>query len=295
QANLAAIEAYLVRIGRFEVGAVGRAIRPTISPVDTLRAQSPADQLNRGPSSLPSANLQTHRPVITTEFDLSLITQGLKRASRQFVNNMSSSLEWLHQTETKRVGDYLLGIGQSIFSSFDSIINNTLANQMEDAIQGVFDDIEKGVRGGADWSKIGQLGVGLGGQLIQGATKKTNVLGQTLGGLASGAATGAAAGGWVGAIVGGIIGGLSGLFSSSAARRQEKLQEQQLEEQKKQTALMERQAALAYTSQIIGQMTNQGIVTGVGRNEFGDLTFRIQGRDLVAVLGKEEAANLRGV
>lgn len=295
QANLAAIEAYLQRIGRFEVGAVGRAIRPTISPVDTLRAQSPADRLNRGPSSLPSVNLQTQQPVITPDFDLSLITQGLKRASRQFINNMSSSLEWLHRTETKRFGDYLLGIGQSLFSSFDSIINNTLANQLEDMIQGVFDDIKKGVSGGADWSKIGQLGVGLGGQLIQGATKKTNVLGQTLGGLASGAGTGFAAGGWVGAIVGGIIGGLSGLFSASAARRQEKLQEQQLEQQKKQTALMERQAALAYTSQIIGQMTSQGLVQGVSRNEFGDIVFRIQGRDLVGVINKEEAANMRGV
>src|SRR5690606_17907961 len=294
QANLAAIEAYLQRIGRFEVGAVGRAIRPTISPVDTLRAQSPADRLNRGPASLPLPDLQTQRVVITPNFDLSEITQGLKRASRQFINNMSSSLEWLHRTETKRFGDYLLGIGQSIFSSFDSIINNTLANQLEDTIQGVFDDITKGVSGGAEWCKIGTVGLGIGGQLLQGATKKTNVLGQTLGGLASGAAAGSA-GGWVGAIVGAVVGGLSGLFSASAARRQEKLQEQQLEEQKKQTALMERQAALAYTSQIIGQQTSQGIVTGVGRNEFGDLTFRIQGRDLVAVFGKEEAANLRGV
>jgi hypothetical protein len=85
------------------------------------------------------------------------------------------------------------------------------------------------------------------------------------------------------------------LFSASSARRQEQLQEQQLAEQKKQTALMERQAALSYTSQIIGQQTTQGIVTGVGRNEFGELTFRIQGRDLVAVFSKEEAANLRGV
>src|SRR5690606_38818799 len=161
------------------------------------RQQVTAGQLNRGPSSLPSVNLQTQQPVITPDFDLSLITQGLKRASRQFINNMSSSLEWLHRTETKRFGDYLLGIGQSLFSSFDSIINNTLANQLEDTIQGVFDDIKKGVSGGADFSKIGLLGVGLGGQLIQGATKKTNVLGQTLGGLASGAATGAAAGVWV--------------------------------------------------------------------------------------------------
>lgn len=275
--------------------AVANAIRGTINAGDSLRASGTSGQVNRGPSSLPSVNLQTQQTVITPDFDLSLITQGLKRASRQFINNMSSSLEWLYQTETKRFGDYLLGIGNAVFSSFDSIINNTLANQLEDTIQGVFDDIKKGVRGGVDWSKIGTVGLGIGGQLLQGATKRTNVLGQTLGGLASGAATGAAAGGWVGAIVGGIIGGLSGLFGASAARRQEKLQEQQLEEQKKQTALMERQAALAYTSQIIGQMTNQGIVQGVSRNEFGDIVFRIQGRDLVGVLSKEETANMRGV
>lgn len=294
QANLAAIEDYLVRIGRFEVGAVGRAIRPTISPVDTLRSQSPADRLNRGPSSLPSVNLQTQQPVIAPDFDLSLITQGLKRASRQFINNMSSSLEWLHQTETKRVGDYLLGIGQSIFSSFDSIINNTLANQLEDMIENVFKSIGKGGES-VDWSKVGVAGLGIGGQLVSGLTKKTSVGGQALGGALSGAAVGTSIlPGW-GTAIGAVVGAIGGWLKGASAKRQEELTAKQLEEQKKQTALMERQAALAFTSQIIGQMTSQGLVQGVSRNEFGDIVFRIQGRDLVGVLNKEETANMRGV
>src|SRR5690606_26641459 len=133
--------------------------------------------LNRGPSSLPSVNLQTQQPVITPDFDLSLITQGLKRASRQFINNMSSSLEWLHRTETKRFGDYLLGIGQSLFSSFDSIINNTLANQLEGVVENIGKSFGKGGQE-IDWKNVKIAGLGIGGQLVSGLAGRTSVGGQ---------------------------------------------------------------------------------------------------------------------
>src|SRR5690606_22991261 len=71
------------------------------------------------------------------EIDTSMIEKGLKRASSQFINSMSTSLQWLQETETRRVGDYMFAIGSSLFSSFDRVINNTLPNQMERAITSV--------------------------------------------------------------------------------------------------------------------------------------------------------------
>src|SRR5690606_11142909 len=124
-------------------------------------------------------------------------------------------------------------------------------------------------------------------------TKKTSVGNQAIGGLLNGAAAGATFGSAVpglgtaiGAAVGAVIGGISGWLGGESAKRQEKLTERQLEEQKKQTALMERRNALAYTSQIMGQQTAQGMVTGVERNEFGQIEFVINGQNLVASLSR---------
>lgn len=259
------------------------------------RRSATASRLNRGPASLPDTTIDKNQIAKVELFDFSEIEEGLRRASRSFINNLSSSLQWLQETETKRFGDYLLGIGQSLFGAFDSIINNTLANQLESTLKNVFANI----RGDAGATPVTgkeflALGSGIAGQIVQGITKRTNVAGQTIGGALSGAAAGSS-GGWIGAIVGLVVGGLSGLFTSSAARKQEKIQEQILEEQKKQTALQERQARLAYTSSIIGEMTNAGIVQGVSRNAFGDIEFTIEGRTLKGVLAREDAAQGRGL
>ncbi len=80
--------------------------------------------------------------------------------------------------------------------------------------------------------------------------------------------------------------GISGLIGASKARKQEELQQQQLEQQKLTNALITRQNALAYTSSIIGRMTNQGIVTGVDINAFGQLTAVVSGKSLQFVLDR---------
>lgn len=230
------------------------------------------------------------------KFDFKEISDGLKRASRKFVSDFTKAIDDIGDgLETKF--DTIFGhLGTSLLNSFSNIFENTLGNKLESILKTRLDKIEKGQLTGMDgWMTKNAAWAGIGGQILQGVTKRTNVAGQTIGGAISGAATGAMAGGWIGAVAGLVIGGLSGLFSASSARRQEKLIEQQLEEQKKQTALLERQNALAYTSQIIGQQTNQGLVTGVDRDEYGNIRFRIEGQDLVASLARTTDSIGRGV
>src|SRR5690606_10174553 len=96
----------------------------------------------------------------------------------------------------------------------------------------------------------------------------------------------------IGAVVGGVAGLVGGIFGSSRAKKERELQELQLAEQRKQTALMERQNALAYSSSIIGQMTNQGIVNSIDRDATGNLVATINGSDLQIILDRSK--NQRG-
>lgn len=133
----------------------------------------------------------------------------------------------------------------------------------------------------------------LAGSLISGATSPTSSVGQGIGGVLSGAGTGALIGsvfgpeGTVaGAVIGGVIGGISGLFSASKAKKQEELQAAQLKQQQITNDLLARQAALAYTTSIVGRMTQQGIVTGVDLNAFGQLTATVSGKSILFVLDR---------
>src|SRR5690606_39787431 len=96
---------------------------------------------------------------------------------------------------------------------------------------------------------------------------------------AAGAAIGGTAGGPIGAVIGGVVGLVSGIFGAEEAKRQRELQEQQLAEQRKQTALMERQAMLAYSASVVGQQVNGGVVTSVERDAYGNLVARINGKE----------------
>jgi hypothetical protein len=137
------------------------------------------------------------------------------------------------------------------------------------------------------------------GGIVSGVTSPTSTVGQGIGGALSGAGEGALIGSaiapgigtLVGAVGGFIVGGISGIFGASKAKKQEELQQKQLEQQKLTNELLARQNALAYTSSIIGRMTQQGIVTGVDLNSFGELTATVSGKDLQFVLGR--AANGR--
>lgn len=127
----------------------------------------------------------------------------------------------------------------------------------------------------------------LAGGLVSGATSPTSKTGQAVGGLLQGAGEGALIGSAfgpegtvIGAIGGALIGGISGIFSASKAQKE--LQQQQLEQQQQQTALLK--ASLAYTSQIIGMDTANGIVTNVSVGATGQLVATVSGRDLQFIL-----------
>jgi len=192
---------------------------------------------------------------------------------------------------------------KNLSGNFSKIFQDMLATQLGDSFNKAFDSDKFQISGISNKiSKALVAGASIAGGLISSISSQKSYVGQGVGGALSGAASGAAAGAAIGskggiwgAVAGGLIGALSGIFGASSARRQEKIQEQQLLEQKRQTALLERQSALAFTSSIIGQKTNQGIVTGVERNEFGDVVFEIEGRKLKAVLDREQSAQGRGV
>lgn len=133
------------------------------------------------------------------------------------------------------------------------------------------------------------------GGLISGATSPTSSVGQGVGGALQGAGEGAligtaiapGIGTAIGAVAGGVIGLVSGLFGASKAKKQQELQQQQLEQQQITNELLARQNALAYTSSIIGRMTQQGIVTGVDLNSFGQLTATVSGKSIQFVLDRQ--------
>lgn len=217
------------------------------------------------------------------------ISKVVESGMRQGIDSILGDITNLGST----FSEVFSNVFNKLASSMQSIFNNVIATKLGDKLKSSFDDINIAGLG----NKLSQAlvaGVGIAGNLVGGMTKKTSALGQTAGGLLSGAATGAAFGP-IGAGIGALVGGLSGFFSAKRAQKQERLQEQQLAEQKKQTALQERANALAYTSSIVGQRTNQGIVQGVDRNAFGDIVFKIAGRDLVASVKNEENAQKRGL
>lgn len=187
--------------------------------------------------------------------------------------------------------------------SVTKILTNVISTQLGNAISKSWDSDALqigGLKSGV--SKAIIAGAGIAGQAMGSMFRATSQAGQGAAGGLSGAASGFAvgsaiskSGGIWGAAIGGLIGIFSGIFGAKERKRQLKLQEQALEEQRKQTAFQQRMAALTFTSSIVGQQTNSGIVTSVDRNEFGDVTFRVEGRDLVATMSREQEAQKRGL
>lgn len=217
-------------------------------------------------------------PPDTKEFD-NAVKNSIFNASNNILNSLNNIGE--------QGSDVFANIGNSLVHTFDDVFRNQLTNALNDF---------------AETGKLSFKGLGLAvaetiGNIVSGlgvAGKKGNVAFKTVGGAISGAATGAMIGGPIGAIVGGLVGGISGFLTGKKQQKQAEIQKQQLAEAEKQTRLLERQNALAYTAQIIGRMTNQGIVTGVEVNEFGDLTTKIAGQDLEIILKRANRSRQRG-
>lgn len=174
-------------------------------------------------------------------------------------------------------------LGETLGDLIKQLANKNTAKFMEQLTKDAksFSDLKdnwKNMSSQDKWS----AGLGFAGSAVSSLTPQTSSGGQAVGGALSGAAAGMAFGPW-GAAIGAVAGGVSGLLKASKNRRQEKILQKQYEEQKKANALLERMNALTYASQIIGQKTEYGIVSGVRRNEFGQIVSVVQGQDIIMV------------
>lgn len=192
----------------------------------------------------------------------------------------------------------------SVFYSLGATLQSSINNVNTDSINNIFEKFKT-----SGWEAVSGIdkavaGLSTAGNLIQSIVSQSSGVGQGIGGALSGAGAGLGIGSMLtetlgknagiwGAAIGGVVGLVSGIFGGKKKRKEEERQRQQLEEQKKTNALLERMNALAYTSSIIGGKTTDGIVTGVNRNEFGQITVRVEGKDLVTVLGRQNAIGSR--
>lgn len=196
----------------------------------------------------------------------------------------------------RKINNGLTNMLTKIGSTFGAISGNMLSSALSTGISsGNFKDLKNMFTGNNKAIGYGAVG-SLAGGALSGIIKPSDVLGQSLSGALAGAGTGAALGSIVpgigtaiGALGGALIGGLSSLFGSSKRKREEELLRLQLEEQKKMVALQERQASLSYTSSIVGQRINEGIVSSIDRNAFGELTAKVSGRDLILAIDRTKS------
>ncbi len=220
---------------------------------------------------------------------------GLSKDEKDLEKRLGRVVERGFRQGFSSVFDNIQDLGSNfyeVFSNTFQLLSSNVTKVFQDVIATQLGDKFSKLMNSEDFS-IGKLsnnvskgivaGAGIAGGLISSMSSKTSGVGQGIGGAVSGAAAGMAFGPW-GAAIGGIVGAISGIFSAKAAKRQEKLQEQQLSEQRKQTAIMERQNSLAFYSSIIGQMTTNGLVTGIDRNAKGELVTRVSGQDLMFIL-----------
>lgn len=198
------------------------------------------------------------------------------RATSAFGRDMIRTLSTINQQADISFTATISNLTNSFIGGINSVIQEGLFKSLEKFFSNSMKDLGKtgtAISGG----------LGIAGSIVSGSTKRTSSIGQAAGGALSGAAAGMMFGPY-GAAVGAVVGAVAGLLSASSAKKAEKIQEQQLAEQRKQTAIMERQSALAFTSAINGQMTVNGLITNMDRNAKGELVTKVSGKDLVLVI-----------
>ena len=284
---------YLIRLAGFEIAERGRIVpgaRPAglVSPASTgagitgevIRSQATVIQFQPGDSDEYWDNV------------VDQLDKNLGRAVHSFGRDFLRTLSTINQQANVTFGGVVSSLVSSLTGGITEVMSTVFSKQLGDAIKGAF-----GSGGLGQTGTYGAAGSAILGSIISGSTKRTSVGGQALGGALTGAGTGAALGSVVpglgtaiGAVVGAVVGALGGILGASSAKKQEKAQEAMLAEQRKQTALLERQNAMAYASSIMGQMTAGGVVTGIMRDAFGQLVATVRGDQLEFVLQRTRAS-----
>lgn len=207
------------------------------------------------------------------------ITNGIGQAASSFYDTLTQVNQQTDKSFKAIFSSLTAQLEKSLSNIFVNILEKQLTNALQSAIakSGLFNST-----GGLTGLGVGVAAGALGGGLISGLTPKTSTLGQGIGGALTGAAIGTAILPGIGTAAGAIIGGIAGIFSANKAQKE--LQAQQLEQQKEQTALLK--ASLAYTSQIIGRQTANGIISDISVGATGQLIATVSGSDLQFVLDR---------
>lgn len=211
------------------------------------------------------------------------LSKVVERGLRSGFRDVFNSIDDLGSNFFEVFSNVFTKLADTVTNTFGQVISTQLGKLLNDRI----DTDDFSVAGlGSDASKAVIAGGGLLGSILSAQGQERANTGLSIaGGALSGAAAGLAFGPW-GAAIGGVIGAISGIFQSSGAKKAEKQREEQLAEQRKATAIQERIEQLTYSSSIIGQRTNQGVVTSVDRDAFGNLVANIKGSDIQLVLDR---------
>ena len=227
-------------------------------------------------------------------------SRGIDLGLRKFSTDFYSTLTEVETYTKGTFSSIFTDLTSKLTTSLNQVFLNTVTQGLSNALQKAISSVGNGlVNSSGGLTTLGKVAgaAAIGGGIVSASTPKTSTIGQGLGGALSGAGTGAAIGSIVpvigtvtGAVIGGVVGLLGGIFGSSSARKKEEEQrQQQLEEAKKQTELL-RQQNLAYTSQIIGRMTANGVITGIDVGAQGQLVAKVSGSDLQFVLDRTKKA-----
>ena len=219
-------------------------------------------------------------------------TEQAKKDIQDYVTIANNGLNSVFTNLKSNIDEFGFKFESVIFALGESV-SNILSQMSNKGVSNFMDSLTTiSENGKTQWQnmdssqkKNSAIGAGLGmaGSLVSSMAPKSSVGGQAVGGALSGAAAGTAIMPGIGTAIGAGVGFLAGALSGAKNKRQEKIIQEQLEEQKKANVLLERMSALTYASQIIGQKTEYGIVSGVRRNEFGQIVSVVQGQDIIMV------------
>lgn len=223
-------------------------------------------------------------------------TDALQSGIKSFGDSFLSTLENISQQADKSFKAIFSTLAANLINSLNKIFTNTLETLLSKALK---DAVDKGLGGSifnnGKFTTTGLLaaGAGIAGGVVSSITPQTSTVGQGLGGALSGAGTGAVIGSVIpglgtaaGAVIGGVIGALGGIFGSASARKKQEEQQQALLDQAKQQTAIQRAQLDAYTSNIIGRMTANGVISDISVGATGQLVATISGKDIQFILDR---------